>query len=101
MNRNVFLFLAVICAGAIILPQGLYARGQAPLGSSSVSGVPVTDEDENYVVKIGRGVTAGLCGSPYFIAETLGYYDDEGLKWEAVFQSTGESQMNLTTGRPM
>lgn len=99
MKRSAFLFLAILCAGAVVLPQSLYARGQAPAGSPSAAGVPATDEDENYVVKIGRSVTTGLCASPYFIAETLGYYDDEGLKWEAVFQSTGESQMNLTTGK--
>ncbi|MDR3192455.1 MAG: ABC transporter substrate-binding protein [Treponema sp.] len=99
MKRNVFLFWAVVCAGAIILPRGVYARGQAPAGSSEAAGIPAANEDENYVVKIGRGVTAGLCGAPYFIAETLGYYEEEGLKWEAVFQSTGESQMNLTTGK--
>jgi NitT/TauT family transport system substrate-binding protein len=40
----------------------------------------------------------GLCGSPFIIAEALGYYEEEGIKWETVVMDTGTSNLHLTQG---
>ncbi|MDR0877777.1 MAG: ABC transporter substrate-binding protein [Treponema sp.] len=92
MKKNRFLFLAGFLALAVLFPFSAFAGGQAAKG-------PAGEEDLNYVVKIARSVTNGLCSAPLFIAEALGYYEEEGLKWEAVFQSSGDAQMNITTGK--
>jgi NitT/TauT family transport system substrate-binding protein len=95
MKRNRFLIGAVFLALAVLFPFSVFAGGQA----AKSAGKGAAEEDLNYVVKIARSVTNGLCSAPFFIAEALGYYEEEGLKWEAVFQSSGDAQMNITTGK--
>ncbi|MDR3248418.1 MAG: ABC transporter substrate-binding protein [Treponema sp.] len=58
---------------------------------------PVAEED--YTIKIGVGVTAGLCSAPFFVAREYGYYQEEGLKWEEVKIDTGQGPQLLTTGQ--
>jgi NitT/TauT family transport system substrate-binding protein len=55
--------------------------------------------EEDYTIKIGVGITAGLCSAPFFVARELGYYEDEGLKWEEVKIDTGQGPQLLTTGQ--
>ncbi|MDR1971696.1 MAG: ABC transporter substrate-binding protein [Treponema sp.] len=80
-------FLVLLLA-AVTLP-GVYARGKT---DSSVA-------EEDYVVKIGRGVTVGLCSAPFFIAQEKGFYEEEGLKWDEVQVDTGQTNLLLTTGQ--
>jgi NitT/TauT family transport system substrate-binding protein len=85
--KKIILLFTLVCAALL----NVYAKGQSQ--ASSAAG-----EDENYVVKIGRGVSVGLCSSPYVIAEALGYYDAEGLKWESITMETGTTNLLLTNG---
>ncbi|MDR2135018.1 MAG: ABC transporter substrate-binding protein [Treponema sp.] len=80
-------FLAVLLAG---LALSAYARGR-------VQAPAVVEED--YVVKIGQGVTVGLCSAPFFIAIEKGYYEEEGLKWELVQLEQSQINLLLTTGQ--
>jgi NitT/TauT family transport system substrate-binding protein len=57
---------------------------------------PVADED--YVIKIGYGIGPGLCSAPFFIAEELGYFEEEGLKWEHVMIDISQIPLLLTNG---
>ncbi|MDR2376125.1 MAG: ABC transporter substrate-binding protein [Treponema sp.] len=77
---------AVLLAG---LTVSVYARGRT---EASVA-------EEDYVVKIGQGVTVGLCSAPFFIAIEKGYYEEEGLKWDLVQVDTGQTNLMLTTGQ--
>jgi NitT/TauT family transport system substrate-binding protein len=81
-------FLAVLLAG-IAIANG-YARGKTEASAAA---------EEDYVVKIGQGVTVGLCSAPFFIAIEKGYYEEEGLKWDLVQVETGQSNLLLTTGQ--
>jgi NitT/TauT family transport system substrate-binding protein len=85
--KKTILLCTLVCAVLF----GAYAKGQS-------QGASAAAEDENYVVKIGRGVSVGLCASPFVIAEALGYYDAEGLKWESITMETGTSNLLLTNG---
>ncbi|MDR0732169.1 MAG: ABC transporter substrate-binding protein [Treponema sp.] len=71
------------------LTVSVYARGRT---ETSVA-------EEDYVVKIGQGITVGLCSAPFFIAIEKGYYEEEGLKWDLVQVDTGQSNLLLTTGQ--
>ncbi|MDR0640834.1 MAG: ABC transporter substrate-binding protein [Treponema sp.] len=82
------ILLGILVSAALL---NAYARAQPQKSSSTV-------EDENYVVKIGRGVSVGLCASPFVIAEALKYYEEEGLKWESITMETGTSNLLLTNG---
>ncbi|MDR3147751.1 MAG: ABC transporter substrate-binding protein [Treponema sp.] len=66
---------------------------------SSAPAVVSAAVEEDYVVKIGQGVTVGLCSAPFFIAIEKGYYEEEGLKWDLVQVDTGQSNLMLTTGQ--
>jgi NitT/TauT family transport system substrate-binding protein len=55
--------------------------------------------EADYVVKIGVGITAGLCSAPFFIAKEKGYYEEEGLKYEEIKIDTGQGPQLLTTGQ--
>jgi NitT/TauT family transport system substrate-binding protein len=55
--------------------------------------------EEDYVIKIGVGITAGLCSAPFFIAKEKGYYEEEGLKYEEIKIDTGQGPQLLTTGQ--
>ncbi|MDR0998039.1 MAG: ABC transporter substrate-binding protein [Treponema sp.] len=55
--------------------------------------------EEDYTIKIGVGITAGLCSAPFFVARELGYYEEEGLKWEEIKIDTGQGPQLLTTGQ--
>jgi NitT/TauT family transport system substrate-binding protein len=79
--------LAVLLAGLIGVVG--YARGR------TLASVP----EEDYVVKVGQGVTVGLCSAPFFIAIEKGYYEEEGLKWDLVQVDTGQTNLMLTTGQ--
>jgi NitT/TauT family transport system substrate-binding protein len=83
------IILLSILAWAALL--NVHARGRSQ-GSSAGA------EDETYVVKIGRGVSVGLCASPFIIAEALNYYEAEGLAWESITMETGTSNLLLTNG---
>jgi NitT/TauT family transport system substrate-binding protein len=52
---------------------------------------------EDYVFKIGY-TSNNLCHAPLYIADEKGYYDEEGLKWEAIRFSDGELLNLLTNG---
>ncbi|MDR1024196.1 MAG: ABC transporter substrate-binding protein [Treponema sp.] len=79
-------FLALLLAGTVLIA---YARGRP---QASVA-------EEDYVVKIGQGVTVGLCSAPFFIAGEKGYYEEEGIKWDIIQVETGQSNLLLTTGQ--
>jgi NitT/TauT family transport system substrate-binding protein len=85
--KKIILVSVLACAALL----NVYARAQSQKPSA-------TAEDENYVVKIGRGVSIGLCSSPFVIAEALKYYEEEGLKWESITMETGTSNLLLTNG---
>jgi NitT/TauT family transport system substrate-binding protein len=87
-NMKKLILLCVLACAALL---NAYASGQSQGSSTGV-------EDENYVVKIGRGITIGLCASPFIIAEALKYYEDEGLKWDSITMETGTSNLLLTNG---
>jgi NitT/TauT family transport system substrate-binding protein len=53
----------------------------------------------DYTLKIGVGVTAGLCSAPFFIAREKGFYKEEGLKYEEVKIDSGQGPQLLTTGQ--
>jgi NitT/TauT family transport system substrate-binding protein len=53
--------------------------------------------DDDYVFKIGY-TSNNLCHAPLYIADEKGYYDEEGLKWEAIRFSDGELLNLLTNG---
>jgi NitT/TauT family transport system substrate-binding protein len=91
-NMKKVMFFLLLAAAAFSM---LYANGQ----KADSSAAQTAEEDPNYVVKIGRGITTGLCGSPFVIAEVNGYFEAEGLKFEMVTIGTGESQMAITTGK--
>jgi NitT/TauT family transport system substrate-binding protein len=55
--------------------------------------------EEDYVLKIGYGITAGLCSAPFFIAQEKGYYEEEGLNYEVVKIDSGQAPQLLTTGQ--
>jgi NitT/TauT family transport system substrate-binding protein len=79
--------LAVLLAGLTLI--GAWARGRTETSAA----------EGDYVVKIGQGVTVGLCSAPFFIAIEKGYYEEEGLKWDLVQVDTGQSNLMLTTGQ--
>jgi NitT/TauT family transport system substrate-binding protein len=64
-----------------------------------VTQTAVQNVEEDYTIKIGVGVTAGLCSAPFFIAKEKGYYEEEGLKWEEIKIDTGQGPQLLTTGQ--
>ncbi|MDR1325798.1 MAG: ABC transporter substrate-binding protein [Treponema sp.] len=86
--KKLILLLSLVCVAVF----SVHARGQSQGTSAAVV------EDPNYVVKIGLGVSVGLCSSPYVIAEHFGYYEEEGLKWETITMETGQTNLLLTTG---
>ncbi|MDR0668893.1 MAG: ABC transporter substrate-binding protein [Treponema sp.] len=79
----------VVAVLLAVLTVPVYARGRTE--------APVSEDD--YVVKIGQGVTVGLCSAPFFIAIEKGYYAEEGLKWELIQVDTGQTNLMLTTGQ--
>ncbi|MDR1908335.1 MAG: ABC transporter substrate-binding protein [Spirochaetaceae bacterium] len=81
------LLTALMCAVLF----GAYAKGQGE-GSAAVA-------EEDYVLKIGYGITAGLCSAPFFIAQELGYYEEEGLNYEVVRIDSGQGPQLLVTGQ--
>ncbi|MFP3091353.1 ABC transporter substrate-binding protein [Treponema sp. TIM-1] len=74
---------------ALWVVSGMFARG-------AQEKAPVADDD--YVIKIGYGIGPGLCSAPFFIAEELGYFAEEGLKWEHVMIDIGQIPLLLTNG---
>jgi NitT/TauT family transport system substrate-binding protein len=80
-----------ILAAALVLwaVSGVFAGG-------AKAKEPVADDD--YVIKIGYGIGPGLCSAPFFIAEELGYFEEEGLKWEHVMIEISQTPLLLTNG---
>ncbi|MDR1029342.1 MAG: ABC transporter substrate-binding protein [Treponema sp.] len=56
-------------------------------------------KEADYVLKIGVGITAGLCSAPFFIAKEKGYYEEEGLLYEEIKHDSGQAPQLLTTGQ--
>jgi NitT/TauT family transport system substrate-binding protein len=54
--------------------------------------------DDDYVIKIGYGIGPGLCSVPFFVAQQLGYFEDEGLRYESVMIDIGQIPLLLTNG---
>ena len=54
---------------------------------------------EEYVLKVGIGITAGLCTAPFFIAGEKGFYAEEGLKYEEIKIDVNQTHQLLTTGQ--
>jgi NitT/TauT family transport system substrate-binding protein len=95
--RSLFTGRTVIPAVLALLALGLGGcAGKEKAGTAGGEGTASTGD---YVVKIGQGVSVGLCSSPYLIAQELGYYAEEGLKYEIVQVDTGQSNLMLTTGQ--
>lgn len=78
----------VVLALCFVLIQGMIL---------SVGGCKKADDD--YVVKVGIGVTAGLCTAPFFIAGEKGFYGEEGLTVEEVKIDVNQTHQLLTTGQ--
>jgi NitT/TauT family transport system substrate-binding protein len=55
--------------------------------------------EEDYVIKVGIGITAGLCTAPFFIASEKGFYAEEGLKYEEIKIDVNQTHQLLTTGQ--
>jgi NitT/TauT family transport system substrate-binding protein len=53
--------------------------------------------EDDYVFKIGVSLN-GLCIAPLYVALEKGYYDEEGLKWEAVQVGDGDGLNLMTNG---
>jgi NitT/TauT family transport system substrate-binding protein len=84
MKKVMAVLLLATLTGALSFARG---KQQAPVA------------EEDYTIKIGVGVTAGLCSAPFFVAREFGYYEDEGLKWEEIKIDTGQGPQLLTTGQ--
>jgi NitT/TauT family transport system substrate-binding protein len=84
MKKTLFLFLAVL----LISGMNLQAGGQK---------APAQEDD--YVIKVGIGITAGLCTAPFFIASEKGFYEAEGLKYEEIKIDVTQTHQLLTTGQ--
>ncbi|GAB6390879.1 MAG: ABC transporter substrate-binding protein, periplasmic subunit family 3 [Treponematales bacterium] len=82
MKKSLFMLLAAFVA----------------VSAASAKGSPETRE-EDYVLKIGYGITAGLCSAPFFIAQEKGYYEEEELKYDIVKVDQTQQSELLTTGR--
>ena len=54
---------------------------------------------EEYVLKVGIGITACLCTAPFFIAGEKGFYAEEGLKYEEIKIDVNQTHQLLTTGQ--
>jgi NitT/TauT family transport system substrate-binding protein len=85
MKQFVLLFLAVSLLNGINLAAG---------GKKDTAA-----EADDYVIKIGIGITAGLCTAPFFIAGEKGFYEAEGLKYDEVKIDVNLSHQLLTTGQ--
>lgn len=80
MQRREFLKSSAALAGAATLPAALPARAQTP-----------------EVVRVGHLV--GICMSPLFYADAMGYFKDEGLKVELKHMpNPGDGLAALTSG---
>ncbi|MDR2069995.1 MAG: ABC transporter substrate-binding protein [Treponema sp.] len=64
----------------------------------SAGGAKQASEDD-YVIKVGIGITAGLCTAPFFIASEKGFYGEEGLKYEEIKIDVNQTHQLLTTGQ--
>jgi NitT/TauT family transport system substrate-binding protein len=84
MNMKRKIFSAVLILAAL---SGVFAGGK----KDAVS-------DDDYVIKIGYGIGPGLCSAPFFIAEELGYFTEEGLKYEHTMIDIGQIPLLLTNG---
>jgi NitT/TauT family transport system substrate-binding protein len=78
-----------IFALCILLIQGM---------NLSARGANQASEDD-YVIKVGIGVTAGLCTAPFFIAREKGFYEKEGLKYEEIKIDVNQTHQLLTNGQ--
>ncbi|GHV23693.1 ABC transporter substrate-binding protein [Spirochaetia bacterium] len=87
MKKGILMALCV----AVIGIQGVQAGGSGE-GSSKAA-------NDDYVIKIGIGISAGLCSAPFRIAEAKGFYAEEGLKFEEVKIDTNQAAQLLTTGQ--
>ncbi|MDR2798380.1 MAG: ABC transporter substrate-binding protein [Treponema sp.] len=84
MKKRIFVFFL-----ACIILWGVQAKGaQEP-----------SVKEADYAIKIGVGITAGLCSAPFFIAREKGYYEEEGLIYEEVKIDSGQASQLLTTGQ--
>jgi NitT/TauT family transport system substrate-binding protein len=54
---------------------------------------------DDYVIKVGIGITAGLCTAPFFIAGEKDFYGEEGLKVEEIRIDVNQTHQLLTTGQ--
>jgi NitT/TauT family transport system substrate-binding protein len=80
MQRREFLRSSAALAGAATLPAALPARAQTP-----------------EVIRVGHLV--GICMSPLFYADAMGYFKDEGLKVELKHMpNPGDGLAALTSG---
>jgi NitT/TauT family transport system substrate-binding protein len=52
-----------------------------------------------YTLKIAYGISGGLCGAPFYIAEEKGFFREEGLRYEAVKVDTLQVPQLLTSGQ--
>jgi NitT/TauT family transport system substrate-binding protein len=90
MKKAVLLFFCV----SLLNVMNVSAKGTT---ESSTANAATAVED--YTIKIGIGITTGLCSAPFLIARELGYYKEEGLKYEEVRIDTNQSNQLLTTGQ--
>jgi NitT/TauT family transport system substrate-binding protein len=85
MKRCIVLVIGVL----MIQGMNLSARGTKDAASG----------EDDYVIKVGIGITAGLCTAPFFIAGEKGFYAEEGLKYEEIKIDVNQTHQLLTTGQ--
>jgi NitT/TauT family transport system substrate-binding protein len=81
--------LCIVFALCVLLIQGMNLSAN---GANEVA-------EGDYVIKVGIGVTAGLCTAPFFIAREKGFYEEEGLLYEEIKIDVNQTHQLLTTGQ--
>jgi NitT/TauT family transport system substrate-binding protein len=87
MKKSIVLVICVLLIQGINLSAG---------GAKQAAPANVYDD---YVIKVGIGITAGLCTAPFFIAGEKGFYAEEGLKYEEIKIDVNLTHQLLTTGQ--
>jgi hypothetical protein len=80
MGRNIPLYKETFMKRFIMFALCAILAGGATLGAGGARQAAA----DGHVIKIGIGVTAGLCTAPFFIAAEKGFYAEEGLRYEEV-----------------
>lgn len=102
MKRHLALFLSLALLTAAFTGCGGSGTAQTSSGdtqqaASADAGDAASDEEDDYVLKIGYG--GGLCEAPLHIAVEKGYFDKVGLNYELVRCDAAETAAAVGSGK--